>query len=193
MKNPHRPALLLALLLAATLPVQAQTAVPAAPKVPAKPASAPELALKIEHDITTLSADGITRNVRYAERLGRQGGQVWLARVLPPNAHEEAEHAGFDGQWASALHLLDPARVARMTPLARPAPTGSKWVESRNGQMTVRVLWDDKGQYPRRVESSHARGTSRSVTVATPEALPKPLPWDRLQGYAQKEYSDLLD
>ena len=74
-----------------------------------------------------------------------------------------------------------------------PAPTGSKWVESRNGQMTVRVLWDDKGQYPRRVESSHARGTSRSVTVATPEALPKPLPWDRLQGYAQKEYSDLLD
>ena len=51
MKNPHRPALLLALLLAATLPVQAQTAVPAAPKVPAKPASAPELALKIEHDI----------------------------------------------------------------------------------------------------------------------------------------------
>ncbi len=46
MKNPHRPALLLALLLAATLPVQAQTAVPAAPKVPAKPASAPELALK---------------------------------------------------------------------------------------------------------------------------------------------------
>ena len=242
MKNPHRPALLLALLLAATLPVQAQTAVPAAPQVPAKPASAPELALKIEHDITTLSADGITRNVRYAERLVRQGDQVWLARVLPPNAHEEAEHAagakshkhmdvaaaarwvqrapdgtlrvrlvnahdklavdvpqadwanaGFDGQWASALHLLDPARVARMTPLARPAPTGSKWVESRNGQMTVRVLWDDKGQYPRRVESSHARGTSRSVTVATPEALPKPLPWDRLQGYAQKEYSDLLD
>ncbi len=88
------PAALLALWLAA--PAQAQEPVP-------------PLALKIEHAVTTLSADGVTREVRYAEHLVRQGGQVWLARVLPPHAHESQEHAG-----ASKEHKhMDIAAAAR--------------------------------------------------------------------------------
>lgn len=221
------PSALLALLLAA--PAWAQEA-------------APSLALKIEHSITTLSADGITRDVRYAERMVRQGDQVWLARVLPPHAHEAEEHAaggkahkhmdvaaaarwvqrgddgalrvrlvnahdqlvvdvpqpdwgnvGFDGQWAAARHLLDPAQIQRMKPLERTAPAGARWYQGGTAAMKVLVLWDAKGQFPLRVESSNTQGTSRSVTVATREPLPATLPWSQLAGFKQKEYSDLLD
>lgn len=221
------PSALLALLLMA--PAWAQEAVP-------------PLALKIEHTITTLSTDGVTRDVRYSERMVRQGDQVWLARVLPQHAHEADEHAtggkahkhmdvnaaarwvqrggdgalrvrlvnaheqivvdvpqadwgnvGFDGQWAAARHLLDPAQIQRMKPLDRPAPAGARWYQGGSATMKVLVLWDAKGQFPLRVESINAQGTSRSLTTTTREPLPTVLPWGRLAGYTQKEYSDLLD
>jgi len=218
---------LLALLLAATAWAQE---------------AAPPLALRIEHAITTLSADGVTRDVRYGERMVRQGDQVWLARVLPPHAHEADEHAtggkahkhmdvtaaarwvqrggdgalrvrlvnahdqvvvdvpqpdwgniGFDGQWAAARHLLDPVQIQRMKPLDRSAPAGARWYQGGTAAMKVLVLWDSKGQFPLRVESTNAQGTSRSVTTTTREPLPAALPWGQLAGYTQKEYSDLLD
>jgi len=56
------------------------------------PALAQDLALKVEHETVSLSADGVTRTTRFAERLVRRGQQSWIARILPAGAHDQAEH-----------------------------------------------------------------------------------------------------
>jgi hypothetical protein len=57
------------------------------------PAAAQDLAIKVEHETTALSADGVTRITRFGERLVRRDNQSWIARILPAGAHEEADHA----------------------------------------------------------------------------------------------------
>ncbi|NTV11625.1 MAG: hypothetical protein HGA47_12765 [Zoogloea sp.] len=123
-------------------------------------------------------------------------------RVRLVNAHERmtvdigpADYAniGFDGNWESAWHLLDPRQLKTFKPLPRSAPAGSRWYGLEKGEQWVRVLWDDKLQLPRRVESGNHDGTLHKLMVAEPVAAPKQLPWNALAGYAAKEYSDLLD
>lgn len=208
----------------------------------AAPTLADDLALKVEHDITTLGADGVTRIVRFGERLIRRDNQSWVERILPAQAHEADEHKagdknhkhmdtsaaarwvqrgndgklrvrivnehekvvvdiapvdytniGFDGKWTTANQLLDPEQIKRMKASSRSAPAGTRWYEGGTAQTRVQVLWDEKEQYPRRIESANQAGTNRSTMIATREAMPARLPWTRLDGYAQKEYSDLLD
>ena len=76
---------------------------------------------------------------------------------------------------------------------SRNAPAGTRWYEGGSRDAKVQVLWDEKDRYPRRIESANANGTRRSTMSATREAMPAVMPWTRLNGYAQKEYSDLLD
>jgi hypothetical protein len=208
----------------------------------ALPAWSAELALKVEHELISTGADGVTRITRFGERLVRQDAQSWVSRILPPGAHDEQAHEaggkghkhmdvtaasrwvvraadgslrvrvvnahdkvvvdvgapdyaniGFDGQWTSASQLLDPAQLRRMKPLARPAPAGARWYEGGSREVPVAVLWDEQAQYPRRIESSARSGQQRSTMVVTREAMPAVMPWTALQGYVQKEYSDLLD
>jgi len=208
----------------------------------AAPALAQSLALKVEHDITVLGADGVTRINRFSERLVRQDGQSWVVRILPPHAHEDEEHQagrkehkhmdlaaaarwvvrgadgqlrvrlvnlheqktyevgapdyaniGFDGKWTTASQLLDPEQLRRMKPAARPAPAGARWYEGGTQTARVQVLWDEKERYPRRIESTNPRGTSRSITAVTREPMPAVAPWAQAGSYAQKDYSDLLD
>lgn len=73
---------ILPLLLAASLAHAADKA-PAAPAVPAAPVTAPMTVLRVEHHLAALGADGVQRDVRFAERVYRQGGRVWIARELP--------------------------------------------------------------------------------------------------------------
>lgn len=205
-------------------------------------AQAQDLALKIDHESTSLSADGVTRVTRFSERLVRQQAQSWLSRVVPAGAHEEADHAsagkshkhmdvnaasrwvlkeaggklrvrivnnheklvvdvpvtdyaniGFDGRWSTAYQLLDPAQLQQMKASARPAPSGARWYEGQSRDSRVWLLWDEKAQYPRRIESANARGTQSSLMVVTREPMPERLPWTGLGAYQQKEYADLLD
>ena len=205
-------------------------------------AMAQDLALKVEHESVSLSADGVTRITRFAERLIRRDQQSWIARILPAGAHEEAEHhaggrghkhmdtaaaarwivrqddgklqlrlvsthekimvdvapsdyanVGFDGRWSTASQLLDPEQIQRMQPVSRSAPAGCRWYEGRSREAKVQVLWDEQARFPRRIESSNQSGSQRSTLVAQQEPMPATLPWSRLQGYVQKEYSDLLD
>lgn len=205
--------------------------------------AAQDLALLIEHESVSLGADGVTRIQRFSERLVRRDTNSWLARVLPPGAHEEADHQaggqghkhmdvaaasrwvqrgedgrlrvrivdaherkvvdvgapdyaniGFDGRWSTASQLLDPAQVGRMKRIDRAAPAGARWYEGGSpGGAKVQLLWDERGQFPRRIESSNASGSSRSTMATTREPMPATLPWTTLGGYAVKEYSDLLD
>ena len=208
----------------------------------ATPALADDLAVRVEHEITTLSADGVTRVTRFGERLVRRDTQSWVARILPAGAHAEADHKhagkghkhmdlasaarwveqgadgklrvrvvdthekviveitpvdygniGFDGKWSTASQLLDPEQIKRMKAITRSAPAGARWYEGGTRDAKVQVLWDEKENYPRRIDSANAAGTSRSSMVVTREKMPSVMPWTQLKGYAQKEYSDLLD
>lgn len=205
-------------------------------------AQAEDLALKVEHETVSLGADGVTRIVRFGERLIRRDNQSWVARILPPGAHEEAHHhaggkthkhmdisaasrwvlrgddgklrvrivnghekvvvevgpvdysnIGFDGRWSTASQLLDAEQIKRMKPTGRSAPAGSRWYEGGTREARVQVLWDEAARYPRRIESANLSGSQRAVLVATREAMPAAMPWTKLDGYTQKEYSDLLD
>jgi hypothetical protein len=209
----------------------------------AGPASSNSLtALRVEHQLSSLGTDGIQRDVRFAERVYRQGDRVWIARELPPasthaehdhaNAHAGHKHAdtdtaprwierdakgaltvrvvsesqqknyavepaeysniGFDGSWATAYHLLDPAALKGMR-VEGPVRNGVQTYRSTQGERTVTVDWDVAGQYPRRVESRNATGTQRKLTRVTALPAPAAAPWERAQRYAAADYTDLMD
>lgn len=206
-------------------------------------ASAPLTALRVEHQLSSLGTDGIQRDVRFAERVYRQGDRVWIARELPPAsahaAHAEHDHAnagrkhadtdtaprwierdakgalsvrvvsdsqqknyavepaeysniGFDGSWATAYHLLDPAALKGMR-ADGPVRNGVQAYTAKQGERTVTVEWDVAGQYPRRVESRNASGSQRKLTRVTALPAPAAAPWVRALGYAAADYTDLMD
>lgn len=206
------------------------------------PVLADDLAVRVQHDITVLGADGVTRITRFGERLVRQGNNSWVVRIVPAGAHGEAEHAhggkahkhmdlaaaarwvsreadgklrvrlinshekmvvevpaadygniGFDGKWATASNLLDPEQLKRMKPISRSAPQGARWYEGSTASARVQVLWDATARYPMRIESRNASGSSHSTMEVNREPMPRVLPWTQLEGYARKDYSDLLD
>ena len=203
---------------------------------------AKDLALKIDYNSTATGADGITRTTRYSDKLIRRDNDSWFARVLPPHAHDDDEHAkggkghkhldttaaarwvtrqedgklqvrlvsthekiiidtpkaeysniGFDGDWNTASQLISTEQVKKMKALDTVAPAGSRWYETRRGNLTVRVLWDERQEFPRKIESASANGLYRSAVTATPQAMPSALPWTQLKGYGRKEYTDFLD
>lgn len=99
---------------------------------------------------------------------------------------------GFSGNWGSTFYLSDPQSLKNMRTVGS-AKDGVQLYESRRGELTVRVNWDVKGQYPRRVESFDAHGLARRQTTVSVIAAPPALPWKTLAGYAEIDYSDLLD
>lgn len=108
-----------------------------------------------------------------------------VINVPPP----EYGNVGFDGSWANAVHLLDPQQLRSMQPVAGKAGA----YQTRRGETTVRVDWDAKGEFPRRVESSNAAGTRLKVMRVRETNAPANTPWTALGSYRQKEYSDYLD
>ncbi len=219
----------------ATLALAAAGAV-AAPADQSKP-----LALRVQHELSSLGSDGVQRDVSFSERVYRTADTVWIERELPHGAHDEAEHAkgdkghkhmdvsaaarwierkpdgkllvrlvndhqrktlavgsaeygniGFDGSWATASHLLDPAALKTMK-ASGPVRDGVQEYRARRGDEQVTVQWDVAGQYPRLVQTRNASGTQKKVTRVSALALPRTVPWNKAQGYAQGEYADLLD
>jgi len=112
-----------------------------------------------------------------------------IVDIPPP----EYANVGFDGDWGNAYHLIGPRHMATMQPTDQAAPTGAKWYASRNQSGWVKVLWDEKEQYPRQVESGNAAGTQRRSMLATLAPAPVSLPWAALKKYQRQEYSDTLD
>ncbi|WP_229633742.1 hypothetical protein [Duganella qianjiadongensis] len=207
--------------------------------------AAPPLDLTIQYYSKAVTAEGVTREVRYQETMLRRPGHVWVARVLPPQAAAAAAHAGehersvhkhfnpaqlprhvqlagdkprleyvdmahkeviavppgeygnvdFDGSWPNAYYLFDPKLVMAM-PLSSRASTvaGARWREQvRNGSFR-RVLWDEQRQIPLVIESGDQAATIFNRIEVQPQAsVTATLPWQKLQGYAQREYGDFLD
>jgi hypothetical protein len=105
----------------------------------------------------------------------------------------EYDSIGFDGNWDSAWHLLDPRQLQAMKPVAGDAPSGMRWYESDFGSLKVRVLWDEKSEIPRRVESGNKKGTTRKLMSVQNISPPKNLPWTLIGSYRQRDYTDYLD
>lgn len=112
--------------------------------------------------------------------------------AVPPGEYGNVD---FDGSWANAYHLFDPKLVQAMPLSPRPSTVaGARWRELvRNGSFR-RVLWDEQRQIPLVIESGdQATTTFHRVEVQPQPSLSAALPWQQLQGYAQREYADFLD
>jgi hypothetical protein len=104
----------------------------------------------------------------------------------------EYSNIGFDGEWSTVSQLMSTEQVKRMKALDDSAPTGSRWYEIRHGNLTVRVLWNELQEFPRKIESAAANRLYRSSVTAAPQALPAIPPWTQLKALARKEYTDFL-
>ncbi|NYE23179.1 hypothetical protein [Pigmentiphaga litoralis] len=112
-------------------------------------------------------------------------------RVIDVELAHQA-NVGYGGSWAAAYWLLDPVALTRMEKLG----AGGKGVERYRlvqGERTTLVDWDVAGKYARRIEQKDAHGLSRQVMTASAIAMPKVMPWQKLNNYSRGDYSDLLD
>ena len=98
-------------------------------------------------------------------------------------------NVGFDGSWAAAWNLIDPAALKRMKPVGV-AGDLTTYVQTQQDR-SVKVVWNSKLQMPVSVESNDK--TSRRQTLVQVVSSSPARPWDKLQGFTQKDYSDYLD
>ena len=98
-------------------------------------------------------------------------------------------NVGFDGSWAAAWSLVDPAALKRMKPVGVVGDL-TTYVQAEQGR-SVKVVWNAKLQMPVSVESNDK--TSRRQTLVQVVSSSPARPWDKLKGFTQKDYSDYLD
>lgn len=110
-------------------------------------------------------------------------------------APAEYENINFDGSWANTYFLVNPETVANMPIIFRTtAVTHAQWHELSKNGMFQRVLWDKKRSIPLIIETGDQAGNFlQRVEIRPNVQRVNILPWNKLQGYAQKEYSDFLD
>ncbi|NRR34308.1 hypothetical protein HSX11_29480, partial [Oxalobacteraceae bacterium] len=107
----------------------------------------------------------------------------------------EFDNVSFDGSWEHAYFLLDSKRLKAMPLSARASSVpGARWREREEKGLFERVLWDENRQIPLVIESGDKAATFYNRVEMTVQAgLTRELPWQKLKGYGQKEYSDFLD
>ena len=110
-------------------------------------------------------------------------------KVLVNVTKTDFGNIGFDGSWAAAWSLIDPATLKRMKegPVSGDLTTYTLLEKDRN----IKVIWNTKLQIPTLVQSFDK--TSRRETLVQVVGTPAVMAWDKLQGYATKDYSDYLD
>ncbi|MYM67195.1 hypothetical protein GTP45_10165 [Pseudoduganella sp. FT55W] len=114
-----------------------------------------------------------------------------VVRVPPA----EYDNVSFDGSWDHAYYLLDSKRLKAMPVTARVSSVaGARWREREDKGLFERVLWDDQRQVPLVIESGDKAATFfNRMELTVQPTLTRDLPWQKLKGYSQKEYSDFLD
>jgi len=110
-------------------------------------------------------------------------------------APTEYENVNYDGSWLNTFYLINPQIVADMPLSKRATPnTDEHWHEVDKNGLFQRVLWNDKLNIPVLIETGDITGTFlQRIQVQAHAKLTQDLPWQHLQGYTQKEYSDFLD
>ena len=128
--------------------------------------------------------------------ISRDASGAVQMRLVPNNekvvvavSKSDYGNVGFDGSWAAAWSLVDPAALKRMKPVGV-AGDLTTYVQTQQGR-SVKVVWNSKLQMPVSVESNDK--TSRRQTLVQVVSSAPARPWDNLQGFTQKDYSDYLD
>ncbi len=114
-------------------------------------------------------------------------------KVIVDVAPNEFANVGFDGGWAAAYHLIDPAVLKKLKPAQTEGP--SQWFVSApsSNSNSIRILWAQKNEIPMAVLTQNVSGTTkRSTTVRVMSQSPS-TPWRNLSQFSVKEYSDFLD
>lgn len=110
-------------------------------------------------------------------------------KVLVDIAPTDYGNVGFDGSWTAAYHLIDPASLKKLKAVGT---TGDLTTyTSKEKDRTLKVVWNDRLQYPVLVESSSGPSSRKTMVQARPAGAA--LPWDATKGYQRKDYSDYLD
>lgn len=110
-------------------------------------------------------------------------------KVLVSVTRTDFGNIGFDGSWAAAWSLIDPATLQRMK--SGPASGDLRTYTLLENDRNLKVIWNTRLQIPTLVQSFDK--TSRRETLVQVMATPAVMAWDKLQGYATKDYSDYLD
>ena len=112
--------------------------------------------------------------------------------AVPPG---EFDNVSFDGSWQRAYYLLDPKRLQAMPLSARKSSVaGARWRERERDGVYERVLWDERREIPLVIESGDKAGTFfNRLEVTLQPQLAGELPWQKLKGFAHREYADFLD
>lgn len=156
----------------------------------------------VAHAAAHIDSDGhkhldLDTSARWVSRIDDKKAEIRLVnrhdRQLVTVDSGDYDAIGFDGDWPTAYYLVDPAKLHSMSLSKRPAPGAGQWYESIGKGGYVRILWDIKQQYPRRIESGTADGSQRKVVQIEQIAQPKQMPWLVLKGYQQKDYTDFMD
>ena len=133
-----------------------------------------------------LALDGKQLRLEYVDAQARE------VIAVPPG---EFDNVSFDGSWEHAYYLLDPKRLRAMPLAARQsAVAGARWRERERDGMFERVLWDERREIPLVIESGDKAGTTfNRLALTVQPGLRRDLPWQKLTGYARREYADFLD
>lgn len=92
--------------------------------------AAPDVTLEVIHRTSALGTDGIKRSTEFTEKLFRRGNTVWIERVLPAGAHQEAEHRQAKAKGAKDHKHADLSAATR-------------WIEQRSdGKLKLRLVSD---------------------------------------------------
>ena len=110
-------------------------------------------------------------------------------RVVVAVSKADYGNVGFDGSWAAAWGLINPATLKQMKAGAAAGDLTTYTLNEKD--RTVKVVWNSKLQVPSLVESSD-KTSRRQTVVQVVNSLPL-RPWDKLEGFNQKDYSDYLD
>lgn len=156
------------------------------------------VAASVSHD----DSDGhkhldLDTSARWVSRIDDKKAEIRLVnrhdRQLVTVDSGDYDAIGFDGDWPTAYYLVDPAKLKTMILSKRSAPAGSQWYESIGKNGYIRILWDSRQQYPRRIESGSHDGSQERVVRVEPGVKPAQMPWLTLKGYQHKEYTDFMD
>ncbi|QFZ81912.1 hypothetical protein GFK26_03580 [Variovorax paradoxus] len=87
-----------AVTLKTLLAAAALAALPLAAGAAGDDAAAPDQTLRITHHVMSIGKDGVQRESRYADRMVRRAGTVWIERELPPALRADHDHEASEGK-----------------------------------------------------------------------------------------------
>ncbi len=135
---------------------------------------------------------------RYVVREGQGAMRLTFVhrgeRTLVATEPRDYPEVGFHDSWAVVYHLVDPAVLGDMKPMARrPSHRGAVWYQRLDPEGFLRVEWSPAREIALVVESGSGDGSRFHRTSLEETPFPSTCPWEELAGYREKDYTDLLD